>query len=296
MLTAIYGDKNGTQDSIAWWLCEEQNIGPQIYNAPWRTGKSTATFENDILGTLVEDDRAIEEHTETLRLMENVPGDFLSPFRSLEKDYDILVWSNYFGALCNPNQKIPADRVILTNATKLEDCFHYVISHAFKLLTDNKVDDDSEVWWMDHVYVDGEDVGTWKELWYGKYHALAKQDWADGKLKYMWQLNYMHWDLYHAIKDGKDSIEMVPADDFDRLFQEKLINDYDSIDQTIRGNPDALVVPAPSWWNSADDILDYLELGWTQSLRKNLLDYTVAYRQKRDWFNITFEKWISKYA
>ena len=83
-MIAIYGDKNGTQDSIAWWLCEEDGIGPQIYNAPWRTGKIQAKFDDPMLGTLVEDCRLYEEHDETMRLMENGSDDFLQPWRQHE--------------------------------------------------------------------------------------------------------------------------------------------------------------------------------------------------------------------
>ena len=295
MIVSIYGDRNGTQDSIAWWLCEEEGIGPQIYNAPWRSGKIQAQFENPLLGTLVEDIRTYDEHDETMRLMENVPGDFLTPWYKFSEWNNILIWSNYFGAMCEPSQTVPGDRVILANADALEDCFHYVISHAFKLLTAKKVDDDSEVWWQDHVFVGGEDLGVWKELWYGRYHKQALRDFSDKKLKYMWQLNFMHWDLYHAIQNGREEIEMIPADNLDRLFQEKLQNDYGSIEQTIKTNPNALVVNTPFWYD-ADNILDYLEISWTNSLRNNILDYSKVYRQKRDWFDKTYEVLISKYA
>lgn len=296
MITAIYGDKNGTQDSIAWWISEEENCGPQIYQAPWRTGKVSATFDNPLLGTMVEDIRSIEEHVETLRLMENVPGDFIQPMRVFEKDYKMLIWSNYFGAMCNPKQVIEADKVILCNESKLEDCFHYIISHAFKKLSKSKIDDDTEVWWMDHVYVGGENLGIWKEIWYNKYHEQTYSDFENGKLVYMWQLNYMHWDLYHAIENGHDQINMVDKDDFDRLFCEKLQNDYDSINQTIEYNPSALVVTDPTWWSQADDILNFLNMKKTESLQTNLKDYITAYSEKRKWFDQEFKSLISKYA
>jgi len=294
MLIAIYGDKNGTQDSIAWWLCEENNIGPQIYNAPWRSGKIQAEFEHPLLGTLVEDIRTYDEHDETMRLMENVPGDFLEPWRKFGEWYDKLVWSNYFGAMCEPTQNIIADKLILCNETPEEDCFHYIISHAFKKLSLKKVDDDTEVWWKDHVFVDGEDIGVWKEIWYKRYHSQCVKDWHDGKLKYMWQLNFMHWDLYHAIKDNGDtaSVCMEDANNLERLFNDKLHNDYSAMDQTLLHN-DGIVVNDPHWWNSADEILDYLDINWTQSLRKNLLDYTNIYRKKRDWYEQEFSKYLN---
>ena len=294
MLIAIYGDKNGTQDSIAWWLCEEPGVGPQIYNAPWRTGEIQAQFDHPLLGTLVEDIRTYDEHDETMRLMENVPGDFLAPWRKFGEWYDPLVWSNYFGCLLEPTQNIVSDKLILCDQSVNEDCFHYIISHAFKKLSLNKVDDDTEVWWKDHVFVDGKDVGVWKDIWYKRYHPQCIKDWHDGRLKYMWQLNFMHWDLFHAIQSGNDTsnIHMEDPNNYTRLFSEKLdTTGPDSIAETIRHN-DGLVVKDPVWWNSADEILDYLEMSWTPSLHKNLLDYTDMYERKRDWYETEFNSYL----
>jgi hypothetical protein len=309
MITAIYGNKNGTQDSIAWWLCQEPGIGPQIYNAPWQSKRLGSQFENPILGTLAEDDRDVEHsdlHIETLRIMENEECcDFLAPYRPIESKFKNLVWSNYFGGMVNPVYKIQADRVIVCNQTYLEDCFHYMISHAFKLLSESKVHDDSEVWWMDHVYVGGEDIGDWKRIWYETYHDRCIDDYRSGKLKYMWQLNYMHWDLMHAIwfKNGQErNIRMVASDDWDRLFLDKLSPEskdqhytHDLIEDTIRANPDALVVTDPTWCEQADAILEYLGMEWTPQLRRNLTEYQEAYKMKRQWFDETFADYIKKY-
>lgn len=309
MITAIYGNKNGTQDSIAWWLCNEPGIGPQIYNAPWQSNKSYARFEHPALGTLAEDIREAQYadlHIETLRIMENERnGDFLAPYRPIESKFKNLVWSNYFGGMVDPTYTIQADRVIVCNQTYLEDCFHYMVSHAFKLLSEAKIHDDSEVWWMDHVYVGGEDVGDWKRIWYETYHERCLEEYRAGNLKYMWQLNYMHWDLMHAIwfnKGTEHDIKMVAADDFDRLFLDKLCPeskdpDYkqDLILETIQHNPGALVVNDPCWWDQADEILDYLGMEWTPELRKNLTDYQQAYKLKRQWFDEKFSDYIAKY-
>ena len=293
MLTAIYGDKNGTQDSIAWWLCEEDNIGPQIYNAPWRTGKIQAKFDNPNLGTLVEDCRLYEEHDETMRLMENTSDDFLQPWRQHESAHTNLVWSNYFGCLLNPQQKIISDKLILCRESQQEDCFHYMISHAFKMLTADKIDDDSEVWWRDHVYVDGKHIGDWHKVWYSLYHNKMLTAHSEGKLRYMWQLNYMHWDLFHALAEGKDTggIELCSPHDYHRLFQEKLEPQPNVIEQTINSNT-GLVVDDPNWFTSADAILDYLDIAWTDSLRQNLTEYTDVYTQKRQWYDERFKLYL----
>lgn len=293
MLTAIYGDKNGTQDSIAWWLCEEDGIGPQIYNAPWRTGKIQAKFDNPMLGTLVEDCRLYEEHDETMRLMENTSDDFLQPWRQHESAHTNLVWSNYFGCLLNPQQKIISDKLILCRESQQEDCFHYIISHAFKMLTADKIDDDSEVWWRDHVYVDGKHIGDWHKIWYSLYHNKMLTAHSEGKLRYMWQLNYMHWDLFHAIQEGKATggIELCSPHDYHRLFQEKLEPQPTVIEQTISSNT-GLVVDDPNWFTSADAILDYLNIAWTDSLRQNLTEYTSVYTQKRQWYDERFKLYL----
>lgn len=290
-MIAIYGDKNGTQDSIAWWLCEEPDVGPQIYNAPWRSGNIQAEFNDPMLGTLVEDCRTYEDHDETMRLMENISGDFLAPWRQHCEWHPTLIWSNYFGALYDPKQKIMATKLILCNESHEEDCFHYIISHAFKLLSRSKVEDDTEVWWRDHVYVDGKDIGDWKNVWYNKYHNEMLKAFDNGELKYMWQLNFAHWDLFHALQQGHDNIILESHDNYTRLFKEKLENDFDGISQTIKNNT-GLVVEDPNWFTQADQILDYLELSWTDSLRKNLNDYIEVYKRKRMWYNEKFKMYL----
>ena len=290
-MIAIYGNKNGTQDSIAWWLCEEEDIGPQIYNVPWRSGKIQAEFEHPLLGTLVEDIRTYDEHDETMRLMENVPGDFLQPWRKFDKQDYKLVWSNYFGEMCEPSQNIIADKLILCNQTREEDCFHYIISHAFKKLTKDKVDDDTEVWWKDHVYVDGKDIGMWKDIWYGKYNESMHKAFDEGKLKYMWQLNFAHWDLYHALQDNKVDVTLEDPDNYTRLFEDKLKKEYDSIEDTIMHN-DGLIIVDPNWFVQADQILEYLEIPWTDNLKTNLNDYMEVYKRKRMWYETNFADYL----
>lgn len=313
MITAIYGNKNGTQDSIAWWLCEEPHLGPQIYVAPWKnpTERHRKQFDNPMLGTLAEDQRDFQYsdlHIQTLRIMENQPrADFLSPMRPIESEFQNLIWSNYFGAMVEPKYTIPADRVIICQQTHLEDCFHYVISHAFKLLNEKYINAHSEVWWMDHVYVDGNDVGDWKRIWYQHYHERCLSDYHSGQLKYMWQLNYLHWDLMQELLDNTGNelnCQLTPADDLDRLFKDKLMpesqptgvpEEQDLILETMEFNPDALIVQDPLWSDQADEILEYLGVSWTDTLRENLAGYQSAYQSKRQWFDTTFAEYINKY-
>lgn len=332
MLATIYGNKNGTQDSIAWLLSEEPNIGPQIYNAPWKTGTQMNKFEDPILGAMVEDRRSnklvivdpstssyndvessgivYETHIETMRHMENdnenASGrvNFVDPFRIYEKDFQILVWSNYFGATKSSQSIITSDKLILCNATLLEDCFHYVISHAFKMINHKKIDDQSEVWWQDHVYLDGLEIGLWKDIWYNTYQDKMHKEFDTGTLKYMWQINFLHWDLYHALKN-KDcdphELKLLHFDDFDRLFEDKLVNEnHNEMKNTIQAhrdkNIDHIVVEDPNWWTQIDLILDYLNINKSTSLTKNLESYVNTYSQKREWFDNRFSKYINKYT
>jgi hypothetical protein len=174
-----------------------------------------------------------------------------------------------------------------------------MISHAFKMLTAEGIDDDSDVWWRDHVYVDGEHIGDWHRLWYSLYHDQMLTAHAEGKLRYMWQLNYMHWDLFHALAEGKDTsgIKLCSPYDYYRLFQEKLdesdfaFENIPDIEQTINNNT-GLVVDDPQWFSSADVILDYLDIAWTDSLKQNLQEYIQMYTQKRQWYDERFKFYL----
>ena len=126
--------------------------------------------------------------------MENVRGDIIEPMRKLELDYDMLVWSNYFGCLEYADQTIDCDKLIICETNNYEDASHYCVSHAFKGLDHEEIDSDTELWWTDHKQVNGEITDNWKELWYAKYHDEMHNALDNDKLKYMWQLNFMHWD------------------------------------------------------------------------------------------------------
>ena len=287
MITVIYGTKNGTQDSIAWWLCEQPGIGPQVYKAPFYE----YPWEGKPHGYsgLVNDAFRHEEHTECHRLMENIEGDIIAPMRKHEGAYDMLVWSNYFGNLEYPRQKIECDKLIVCEQSTYEDAFHYVITHAFKTLDHDEIIDDSELWWTDHKLVNGEVTDNWKELWYGKYEQQMHDALDAGELKYMWQLNFMHWDLHHAIVNGHDKAELSPPDNLKRLLVEKLINQDENTqtDLVVNYNPGCLYVKDPSWWDNGIPfmIADYLEVEVTDKLKSTLQDYIEAYKPRKEWFD-----------
>ena len=99
MITVVYGSYNGTQDSIAWWLCNSttKNIGPQVYEFLPDTYKWTGQAGHR--SGMILDRIRHEEYTDCHRLMENIRGDIIAPMRKFEKDYDMLLWSNFFGNL-----------------------------------------------------------------------------------------------------------------------------------------------------------------------------------------------------
>lgn len=296
MITVVYGQFNGTQDSIAWWLCNSstKNIGPQVYEFLPDTHKWNGMADNN--SGLVVDKIRHEEHTECHRLMENIRGDIIAPMRKFEKDYDMLIWSNFFGNLTYPDQKINCDKLIVCDQDTYEDAFHYTISHAFTLLDSKEtIDDHSEVWWQDHKLVDGKITDNWKQLWYDKYHSIMYDEFDKGNLKYMWQLNYMHWDV-NSLVEGKDiKPTLEPLDNLKRLLFEKLLDNKwaKRLDKTLWANPESLYVCDPNWFNNADKILEFLKIERCNKLNEELDKYKYEYTIRRDWFDSLVKKTFS---
>ena len=221
--------------------------------------------------------------------MENIRGDIIAPMRKLESDFKMLVWSNYFGCLEYPDQKIDCDKLIICEQSNYEDAFHYCMSHAFKTLDHNEIDSDSELWWTDHKQVNGEITDNWKELWYGKYHQAMHDAFDNNELKYMWQLNFMHWDLAHCLEHNKPiDVKLTEHDNIKRLLVDKICNPNDntSTDILLWHNKDALIVKDPTWFEVRPNmILEYLELENCDKLKTALNDYIDAYRERKDWFD-----------
>ena len=305
MLTVVYGTYGGTQDSIAWWLCNSmtQNIGPQVYEfvpdlyyralPPLRNRQWSGKANNDT--ALVLDAVRHKEHTECHRLMENIRGDIIAPMRPLEKDYDMLVWSNYFGDLLYPDQKIECDKLIICNQDTYEDAFHYMVSHAFRVLTKEFIDKHSEIWWTDHKLVNDKVTDNWKKVWYDTYHQKMHDEFDKGNLLYMWQLNYMHWDVNSLINGEDIKPTLEPADNLKRLLFERLLDNKQPtrLDQTLWSNPGSLYVCDPNWFNSANKILEFLKVERCNKLDETLDRYKYEYKIRRDWFDSLVRKTFS---
>lgn len=293
MITVVYGTRNGTQDSIAWWLCNSttKNIGPQIYEFVPDFHKWSGTADNH--SALILDAVRHEEHTECHRLMENVEGDIIAPMRKFEKNYDMLLWSNFFGELKYPEQKINCDKLIICDEDVYEDAFHYTVSHAFRILTKEFIDKHSEIWWTDHKLVNGKVTDNWKKVWYDTYHQKMHDEFDRGNLLYMWQLNYMHWDVNSLIEGEDIKPTLEPADNLKRLLCEKIherATDVVLTDRTLWANPDALLIRDPCWFKKADKILEFLEIEKCNKLTETLDKYKHEYIIRRDWFDSLVKK------
>jgi len=296
MITVVYGTHNGTQDSIAWWLCHSpfKTVGPQVYEACYLNNEWNGS-PNGWNGLIIDEIRH-EEHTECHRLMENIRGDIIAPMRKFEKDYDMLIWSNFFGGLKHTDQKIDCDKLIICDEDRYEDTFHYVITHAFRPIVDKKrIDDQSEIWWMDHKLVNGNVTDNWKQVWYDSYHQQMHDEFQKGNLVYMWQLNYMHWDVNSLVTGNNIKPKLEPADNLKRLLYEKIIDRHwpNRTDRTLWANPGALYIRDPKWFDNDTMILDYLEIDKSEKLTETLDKYKYEYTIRRDWFDSLVKKTLS---
>lgn len=295
MITVVYGQFNGTQDSIAWWLCNSttKNIGPQIYEFIPDSYEWTG-MANNTSGLILDAVRP-SEYIECHRLMENVQGDIIAPMRKFEKDYDMLLWSNFFSDLEYPDQKINCDKLIVCDEDTYENAFHYVISHAYRTLEKKDVDGHSEVWWTDHKLVNSKVTDNWKTVWYDTYHQQMHDEFDKGNLVYMWQLNYMHWDVNSLVEGKNIKPKLEPADNLKRLLFEKLLDEKWSkrLDRTLWSNPDALYICDPHWFKNANKILEFLNVERCSKLTELLDKYEYEYTIRRDWFDSLVKKTFS---
>lgn len=295
MISVIYGTLNGTQDSIAWWLNSHNEVGPQIYSGgstrgPTWIGSGTDPWEgkpSDYSPLILDNSRHIDEYMECHRRMENIRGDIIEPMRKFEKDYDMLIWSNFFGELKYADQKIECDKLIICEESKEEDAFHYMMNHAFRTIEEEDIEQHSKVWWTDHKLVDGNITDQWKDIWYKKYQPQMYDAFHKGDLKYMWQLNFMHWDLNNYIRGDDKEPQLKEPDDYFAVLDDKLSIDVGNSSKiTYEANPSALYIKdhRASWIDQIDEITDFLLPGkvWNYKL---LDQYKSAYNTRRNWFD-----------
>ena len=305
-MIAVYQTVNGCAPAMHWWLASNKKFGPQLYNFTYDTDASNPNCKDaNHVGPIVlevrEDsnilDPAIYElHQESLRQMENFnPNDYVvdctSDYFSKLTEYQMPVWSNYFGN-CQ-NGKIPlADKLLYCNHTPHDSCFFYVTQYAFVELDVEKIEDDTKNWWEDHKLVNNKVVDNWKDVWYNAYHKQVLKDFEAGKLKYMWQLNFAHWDLEHALLEGKTYFNLDYS--FERLFENRLsdVDDNDSIVwQANKHKYDHMDVTV-NWFDNTQAICDYLNVEQTDDMKSSAGKYRESYLNAMDRYHNLFGKYL----
>jgi len=305
MNIGIYQVVNAHAPAIHWWLAQDHRFGPQIYSGLKPTPERLA------IGTIVEENRYTHlidqdlyySHQETLRMMENKTEtdggiDCLSEYFKFNEDFQYKVWSNYFGATYDSRFAPIADKLIFTQVTTEQSAMFYITQYAFIELTEDEIIEQTQLWWEDHMLMDGDIIGKWKEVWYRDYHDKCIEDFHDGKLKYMWQLNFAHWDLKKSLShiddntgDGIFEFEYS----FHRLFEEK--HDYEdvfvqneSLSYIEEDKIDHLVVDV-EWFKNTDVILDYLGVSNSDILKEAAQIYGRRYKQVVDAYDILYNKY-----
>ena len=308
MNIAVYQTVNAHAPAIHWWLANDSRFGPQIYlgREPFRNTPTT----QEVIGTIVqemrnpEDEPITEElyeiHQESLRKMENLQSDdgisnCTTEYFEYSKTFEYPVWSNYFGNTKNKTASPYCDKLIFAKSKKGEDPMFYITQYAYQgFFGVHDVKSHSEIWWKDHMYMDGNTVGhgmteKWKEIWYAKYEDQCIQDFHDGKLKYMWQLNQSHWDLYHSLLEGKESITLDYS-------EEKLLSRCDDTqvlinqDNRLKELPEDSLVVEIDWYENPNIILDYLGVSNSPELTSAVALYKERFLKVREAYNKKFNR------
>jgi len=292
MNIAIYQNNTGSAPAIHWWLSQELNIGPELYD--FNTGYCTPSG-NHVGAIVIEDENAKyhQLHKQSMLLLDNPVNeagivDALAPFNDIKSEFDYFVWSNYSGNLINPETIIKADKSIIVDNSAEEQLFFYISQYAFAWIdTIDDVTEQTESWAREH------NIENWKEVWDSKYAKTFEQAFRDGKLNYMWQLNFAHNDLMEQLQHGKDDITLVDADDHARLFEvKKQEQDFtDTLFEYTNREIDHIVV-GDDWFNNYEEILKYADVLSSFRLKKYIIDYTKLYKRKKALYHDTFSKYL----
>lgn len=285
-MISIYQTVNAHAPAIHWWLATDPRFGPQLYQGydPKPNTASNRIVEEMRFNKHFQPDNLDEAvynvHQESLRQLENGSTndmnqvDCTSDYFEYTKDLcEYPVWSNYFGCTQNGLGIPKSDKLIIAKSTVEESAMFYITQYAFNKLDLDDIEDHSEVWWKDHMLLDGNDIGKWKEIWYRDYQDQCIQDFKDGKLQYMWQLNFAHWDLDKALRvHNRESFELDYS--WNRLVKEKH-DPEDIITQNYciqNLKVDHLVVDI-NWFENTDVILDYIGVSNSDILIKSAAMY-----------------------
>jgi hypothetical protein len=291
----IYQNNTGSAPAIHWWLSQELNIGPELYG--FNTGYCSPSGHH--VGAIVIEDEQFKYHQlhkqsnkllEESQFWQSKDGiiDATMPFNDVKKEYDYFVWSNYSGNLSNPDNIIKADKTILVDNSPEEQLFFYITQYAFAWIENvNDITEQTESWAKEHS------IENWKEVWDSKYAKNFEQAFIDGKLKYMWQLNFAHHDLADQILKGKDDIALIDADDHARVFEvKKQQEDFTDTLFSYANNEVSHIIVGDDWFNNTDEIFDYTGILSSFRLKKYLTDYTSLYERKKKLYLDTFSKYL----
>ena len=186
----------------------------------------------------------------------------------------------------NPDNIIKADKTILVDNSPEEQLFFYISQYAFAWLeSQSDIEQQTTNWANEH------NIENWKEVWDGKYAKNFEQAFVDGKLKYMWQLNFAHHDLMDQLTKGKEDIKLVDADDHARLFNKQEEDFTDTLFAYANSEADHLVV-GDDWFDHYESTVDYLEIERSFRLKKFIIDYTKLYKRKKQLYQSTFAKYL----
>ena len=290
---SIYQSNIGSAPAIHWWLSKELNIGPELYD--FNTGYCTSKG-NHIGAIVIENEEAKYHklHKESMLLLDypaNSAGvvDVMAPFNDVKKENDYFLWSNYSGNLVNPETIIQADKTIIVDNSPEEQLFFYISQYAFAWIdSEEDIIQQTEAWAVEH------NIENWKEVWYNKYHANFLQAFRDGKLNYMWQLNFAHHDLMEQLQKGKDDITLSDIEDHSRLFEIKTPKEdstADTVFEYTNREIDHLVVD-DNWFNHYEEMLSYTGILSSFRLKKYIIDYIKLYKRKKDLYNDRFKKYL----
>lgn len=305
MNIGIYQTVNAHAPAIHWWLAHDNRFGPQLYCG------QNPSLNGDDIGSIVQeirrnadgkgfnhimDNELYNIHQESLREMENKDEengriDCTSAYFDINKGlwgngedpivgYEYPVWSNYFGCTKETIYVPACDKLIFAKSTIEQSAMFYITQYAFSKIELKDITTHSKIWWEDHMLMGGNNISTWKEVWYRDYHDQCLADCMNGKLQYMWQLNFAHWDLFDSLKNGGDGKFDLDYS-FYRLFEEKhKSDDIEAQDVSIRSmaenNVDHLLIDA-EWFKHQVDIFDYLGVKNSDVLTETASLYSKRY-------------------
>ena len=305
MNIGIYQTVNAHAPAIHWWLAHDNRFGPQLYcgQDPSLNGDDIGSIVQEIRRNAdgkgfnhIMDNELYNIHQESLREMENKDEengriDCTSAYFDINKGlwgngedpivgYEYPVWSNYFGCTKETIYVPACDKLIFAKSTIEQSAMFYITQYAFSKIELKDITTHSKIWWEDHMLMGGNNISTWKEVWYRDYHDQCLADCMNGKLQYMWQLNFAHWDLFDSLKNGGDGKFDLDYS-FYRLFEEKhKSDDIEAQDVSIRSmaenNVDHLLIDA-EWFKHQVDIFDYLGVKNSDVLTETASLYSKRY-------------------